>query len=308
MKIILLLGFLILSFSAVSNVPTVESLFRNGSSDGPAPHGVMILAEVSREETGSDMFYLKIWFAGKNGNDITQAVYSQKDTVLDSLLDIATKDNFISDFQRRGLAGTDRELFYSVLATLFLNTSAPMSNFMKKVAPEYKTNLELLDPEKTEILKKYKALLEEYASADKKRRSELDQMEEVKKAKVVLKEGLYAKTNVVRLIRKDKEFYWEVSFPKFKALVSNEKHQIYRVEYIDGANNQSVTVSGYAMSEGAHEAPRLIVVAGADGRSWKLRLLKMEVSSDKKNSKEFGRIFDKASIKGKSFQKPSFLI
>ena len=284
------LVFFVLTNAALA-APTIEGLFRNGNN--PDLSADLVVATFSVEELPTEVSketlpprYVKVFMS----RSAAKVELVQTDYADNRFTEAAVQRSYyrtqLSD-DVRDAKTLERPLFYNVLASLLLNDSRPMNHFLKAHATAYKTNRELMNPEKIELLQKYKdyliAVSEEGGSVkDAIKASKQGDAEERAKAMEVISTGVYDKTDRVRLTREAGQFYWAVDLGQVKALFTNEEHRLKKMQLLlDGGKNVELECGEYVLMNGTHELPRTISFRDSSNSLYRITFLSLTQVNDK---------------------------
>lgn len=291
MKNYLLSLVLFLLVSTVFAAPTIEGLFRNGNN--PDLSGNLVVATFLVEELPTEVAkqnlpprYVKIYMS-RSGNkvELVQTDYADNRFNETAIQRLYYNAQLSDDAEQTKVI--ERSLFYNVMASLLLNDSRPMNHFLKTHATAYKTNRELMNSEKVELLQKYKSYLiavsEEGGSVkDAIKASKQGSAEERAKAMDTISSGVYDKTDHVRLTREAGQFYWAVDLGQIKALFSNEEHRLKKIQMtLDGGKNIEMECGEYVLMNGTHELPRNIALRDSSNSLYRITFLSLNHMSDK---------------------------
>lgn len=287
-----LLGFLLTLISmSVFAAPTMEGLFRNGNN--PDLSGDLVVVTFSVEELPTEASkellptrYVKLFMSRSSSR--VEAL--QTDYVDSRFAEASTQKSFYRSQVSEDLKeakSLERPLFFSLLSTLLLNDSRPMNQFFKSYGTGFKTNREAMNPEKIELLHKYKnyliAVSEEGGSVkDAIKASKEGDAEERAKAMEVIATGVYEKSERVRLTREGGQFYWSVDLGQVKALFTNEEHRLKKVQMtLEPGKMIELECGEYALMDGVHELPKTITLRDSSNSLFRLTFMSLAQMSDK---------------------------
>jgi hypothetical protein len=312
-KISTLLCFWLLSFNLVAAKPTIEGLIRNGNN--PELIGNLVMVKLAIEEIANHEIlqktnvenaeefkaklepllmerkvepkFIKFVFSleKKDKIGLIQLEYSDGSMKNEFLDKVGYFPNLIKDVDLD--AKLERSLFYSLVTMFSLNDSRTMSALFKKLDLEYKTNKELMNPEKISLLNRYKLYLgkikespeekEELINPLKPQDEELNQ-----KVKEVLGSSMYHKGEKVSLIRKGGKFFWEVALTNINALFTNDEQRIenLKIRTIDG--EIKTTFGEYLLFNGIQELPKIMMIKSLNHRIYKAKFIDYKIYNSKK--------------------------
>lgn len=312
-KISALLCFCLLSFNLLAAKPTIEGLIRNGNN--PELIGNLVMVKLAIEEIPNHEIlqktnmekaeefkatlepilmerkvepkYIKFVFSleKKDKIGLIQLEYSDGSMKNEFLDKVGYFPNLIKDIDLD--AKLERSLFYSLVTMFSLNDSRTMSTLFKKLDLEYKTNKELMNPEKISLLNRYKLYLGKIKESPEEKEelvNPLKPIDEERKQKVkeILGSSMYHKGNKVSLIRKGGEFFWEVALTNINALFTNDDQRIdnLKIRTIDG--EIKTTFGEYLLFNGIQELPKIMMIKSLNHRIYKAKFIDYKIYNSKK--------------------------
>jgi len=312
MKKIIFLG-LMFSFYCGANIPTAESLFRNGSNSTISSNTVALKLQLEEIETDDEdsedvqsreienpinqnglgqligsvgpgiklkKKYIKVIFFNGPQNKIHLLQLEYKDRALNksNLINVKYTKDILGELASAKVS-SEKKLFYSTLLVLVLNENQGFVNFLKNSGNErFKTNQELTNAPLKALLDRYKHYLY-VIRYDKKLNLQSplrpSDKEEQQRVKDLMKEGLFVDDGTVRLIKKKRNFYWNVDLGDFKAEFTNENHFLHTLAFHRGATKFDLSCSDYILFNGIHELPKNLILKMSHGKIYRLRTLSL---------------------------------
>ncbi len=288
-KLFLILSFCLTSLSATAAIPSTEGLFRNGNNADVTSTLVTVnfrfirdMSELIMEKTSEDspanesellevkpipLFVKFLLSVDKYDRvQVIQAIYSSGKMRSSSLLDV----RYISNLKNKIKKSNERKaLFYSLLSSFALNRSKEMSALLLSKSKVFKTNKQLLDPEKKALYEKYKR----YLAVTKKDKSLLESMEnplnpkdiEAQKAVGIIKKRPFMqKDPAVSLEKNSGDFYWKVSLDVMEASFTSETFRLEKLSFGPPENALKMNFSDYILFDGTHELPKHMKIRSID--------------------------------------------
>lgn len=318
---------LVMSLSVNANIPTTEGLFRNGSnadvsaslivvkfliekeiSDEAlnlAPDASAAKEEVVFTEKNQKPVYVKflISLAPNDRVQLIQVSYSSGKMLDSQIIDVRYYSNLIDKIVK-----TDKKtaLFYSLLSSLALNRSDELDSFLKLNSKNYKSNDELVDPEKKALYSKYKRFLN-LTKEDESLKESMDnpyRPQDPDIAKVVnkVKASPYMKRDEnVSLVKENNQFFWKVSLDTMEAFFENDNLHLEKLSYGKVDKDLRVTLDDYILFNGNHEMPKHIKILDPENqlniRTLSLAHLNMANKSMNTRYSEYMAILKEANSK-----------
>ena len=270
-----------LPFDLWAAIPTMEGLFRNVSNPDPSGDMIMVALEVNALETnpvsenrsndghndnevkGNRPLYIKLVYnlIGP-GVKLLQVVYD----------DLAMSDNkirsakLINNFPEFLSADNkdERRFIHGLLSMFVLNRSLEISQFLKKVQPEFKLNQDLLNNEKVKLYNRYRQFL----LAGKKSNSKDDlglgpikSDDPVRQQEIdrILKSSMYNNVDQVKLVREEGRFFWKLDLNSVTAYFTQNTQQMKNLMVQTQFHQFKVEVENYALYDGVHELPSSLI-------------------------------------------------
>ncbi len=285
-KMILILICLI--NSAWASVPTTEGLFRNNSNSDVGASLVMVTLQaqkelskkaleqpvsespvkenqvLSAEDERIEKVNIKYLFS-VNDNDEVEVItitYKTGDMSDSNILGVKYYKNLNSAVLN---SPNQKGLILGLLSSLALNRSQEISSFFKKVSTNYKSNQDLIDPEKKDLYVKYKKylkLIKEDESLKESLENPLEpQDEEIKKTVDLIKERPFLQKDPhVELEKKDSHFLWKVDLDVVDALFDGKSQHLLKLDYTKPDEKVAISLDDYILFNGSNELPKTIKV------------------------------------------------
>ncbi len=265
--LVLLVASIFFNQFLIAAVPTIEALFRNGNNKELIKKSVsfkFMIEDISNIEK-EDRFktiYIKSIFKKEDENKapaLLQLSFSKESLTKESFESLIFFPNFKIAVSS-DLNNIDRSFFYSIISMLVLNDSELISKVIKKIDESFKTNEEIMNVEKVELLGEYKKYLIAIKD-DKELKKTLDSplipidIDKKKEVNKLMKESIYQTSENISLIRKNKKFFWQIKLPRVTALFDNRKHRLryFHLTYDTGEIN--LECDDYILFDGMHELP-----------------------------------------------------
>ena len=178
----------------------------------------------------------------------------------ENIVDVLFYKNLTNDVMN---SSEHKALLLSLLSSLALNRSQEMSAFLKKVSKNYKTNQELIDPEKRALYSKYKKYLKLVKEDEALKESLENPMdpkdEDIRKTVEMIKERPFLqKDEYVSLEKKESHFLWKVDLDVIDATFDGKTQRLLRLDYTEPQNKLSVSLDDYILFNGSNELPKII--------------------------------------------------
>ncbi len=271
-----------------ASVPTTEGLFRNNNNSDVQASLVMVtlqaqkgmnkellekpigesdtslngIKDIATEEKQEKKVNLKYLFSVNDNEDVEVVRVIYKPGKMDDSNIISVKyyknlaDGVVNNPEMKGLV-------LGLLSSLALNRSQEMSAFLKKVSKDYKSNNELIDPEKRDLYSKYKKYLKltkEDESLKESMENPLEpQDEEIKKTVELIKERPFLQKDPhVSLDKKNTHFLWKVDLDVLDAVFDGKTQRLMKVDYKKLEEKITISLDDYILFNGTNELPKTI--------------------------------------------------
>lgn len=275
----------LISMSALAYVPTVESLFRNGSNPEVTSNAIIVSAKISNynpfeekteETTAKDIWVKWVYnITPQNKLKITQLIYSSASMNEASLVAKTYVSELVPQYFGSNPTMIEKGLFISTLNSLLINDGSFMVEYLKMRGVDVRSNNELINLEKKSLLQKYKAWLIKTKGGRESEGSPLtsDIPAEREKIESILKSPMYLDTKNVILARHQGEPAWQVKAEGFEAWVNDEKREIKQVTMKNGPQEIDLQMSDYILFNGTNYMPRNILFKNAADQLWRIEVL-----------------------------------
>lgn len=279
----------IFTFSSLwASVPTTEGLFRNNNNSDVQASLVMVTLQVEKEPSKnaleqpveeSPIAEKEVLAPGTSGKETkvvnVKYLFSVNDREDVESVRIIYRpgkmddENIISVQYYKNLAEgvvnnpEMKGLVLGLLSSLALNRSQEMSSFLKKVSKNYKSNEELIDPEKRDLYSKYKKYLKLIKEDESLKDSLENPMEpqdaEIKKTVEIIKERPFLqKDPYVTLEKKNTHFLWKVNLDVLDAVFDGKTQRLMKVDLKKPNEKLTVSLDDYILFNGTNELPKII--------------------------------------------------
>ena len=265
-------ALLLISSTALAYVPTVESLFRNGSNPDLTQNAAVLtlkvtpvnpLAEKGEQAQGQSVWVKLIYHMGAGGRiKLSQLTYRTS-----SLVDSAAESKvFFSELSPnsfdQSVEMSERGLFYSMLNSLVVNDGAFITQFLKSRGINVALNSEIINQEKKQLLERHRAWLIRTKGG---RQTEGDESPltpaspiEREKVNQIMALPMYASSGQISLVRFEGEAAWNVKADAFEAWVGDTNREIKQISYKTSGGESEFMAKDYIKYNGTTPLPRLI--------------------------------------------------
>ena len=289
--------FFLLINVAQAYVPTVESLFRHGSSPDVSANGVSVTFKVNKiipgQKSGQSVTsasllrddkvedYFKIFFTRINETTkIAQTRYNKSNFSESSLSHKLYFPNFTAYTIKPNLEEAEKGIFYGLLHSLVLNEGEQLLSYLKSLDVPVRLNSELLNREKVEFLAGYKHYLATISKDRNARKTEVNPMRPEdpaarERADQIMAEPMYIDTNQVKLSKDEGSIAWVVNAGPFEAVFSYKERDAQRIKFKSAAGDFEVIMKDYYLANGTHSFPKFILVRTFSGEQYQLETLNL---------------------------------
>ena len=323
MKFLLL--FFVLSQTAWSYVPTVESLFRNGSNPDMNGNVAIVNLKVTKvdpsgivqDEKNSNSEYFRIYYTRSSDDVVKLNQFKFPDQSFNE--DDFVHRTYYSNFNAFTLANqpssVEKSLFYGVMQSLVLQDGQYLVNYLKSKGLPLRLNKEIINREKINLLAQYKQYLVTI-NQDKEARKTLenplrpnsaDKREHVEK---VMNESMYVDTQHVVLAKEGSDMSWKVSAGGFDASVSYDKRYLQKLGFKGENGDIEFIFKDYGLVNATHVLPRFILIRDFNGDNYQVEVLNLRYASlnDASFVKKLREWDQKAKARNVEVLRPSFLL
>ncbi|MBT3979954.1 MAG: hypothetical protein HOE90_01300 [Bacteriovoracaceae bacterium] len=324
-------------------LPTVESLFRNGSNKeiqqdtvvlklmirdlmpnaDDTPEDIEVQPEsdqdqplVKKEKIEKDIF-LKMVFHFSDEEKLKVSLicsYYGDGRMLDSGL---LRYRYIKDISKVVASKEDglyeRDLFTSLMSMLALNTDRDIKSFFRNYVPDFKTNKNLINLEKESLLKRYQNYLTTVADEPTLKETLVSPLkpeveEEKESVKNTMSQPMYVGKDQVYIDKSGNDFLLKVFLGNFKSLFSNEKHQLQLTSYMSGKGQTTFSFHDYILFNGIHEMPKNILAKLEDDSFYEIKVLSLKhLTFSKRGYNKLLNKYQKLTAKGTNYELPRFV-
>jgi hypothetical protein len=274
---------------AHSAVPTPEGLLRNANNAELNGKVVDIKLMISSEI--SEPIYLRLFLQLNDSGRVSvlQARFRDSGMKENSLAGLVYDRDL--EAKLKSSAIPSQGLFYSIASMLFANNSALLLSQIKMATPTFPANKELIDDAKVELLNRYREYLTSIKENPGLKESMVSPLKPTDndarlKVKELSEAPFFRNSSLVKLIRAQNEFYWELNTESVVARFTNEKHQIVSFDYGGAIAGLSFQFTDYILFNGVQEVPRTIVIKEREGATYEIRTLEMNNYDFKSSSLE----------------------
>lgn len=278
------LSFLCLIFSTQASIPTTEGLFRNGNNAEVSATLIMVktvvtskvssmlmekpATEVPAKEENDALVeepkpvHVKFLISSE-GNDrvqLIQAIYETGKMDQGKLLDVRYFSNLEEKIKK---SPTQLALFYSLLTSLTLNRSRELDTFLKLNSKTYRSNKDLVDPEKKALYERYKRYLKVVKEDESLKETMTNPMkpedpEIAKSIEIVKSKPFMQRDENVSLKKTTNGFKWVINLDVMDAIFDNKSHRLEKLSFGKVDRNINFNFDDYILFDGTHELPKKI--------------------------------------------------
>ncbi len=284
MKILLLSLFI--TTSALAYTPTVESLFRHGSNPDVTTSALNLSFSVKDLANVENTSFYKIYFDVFDSKTLkfSQTAYNQDSFSEGSLLGkIYYSQLSPLSFKSQSV---DRGLFYSLIHSIILNDGGFLIEYLKLHNVPVKTNSEILNSDKINLMKDYKNYLRSINNDRSLKKTlvsplkpENDQAQE--RANRLMKEPMYLDADQVKLSSYEGKPAWLVIAGEFQAYVSYEERRPLSVRFKTSAGEVTIQCLDYWRPDAAHAVPKKLIIKTSKGETYQVETLSLRYYNEK---------------------------
>lgn len=272
--------------TSFASIPTAEGLFRNGNNAEVNATMIMVktvvdsrvssvLMEKPAEEVSTveeseaiteeaKPVHVKFLLSSENGErvQLLQAIYSSGKMGQSSLMDVRYFSNLEEKIKK---STTQLGMFYSLLTSLVLNRSDEVNTFLKLNSKNYKSNKELVDPEKKALYVRYQRYLKLIKEDESLKETMSNPMkpedpEIAKNIGMVKDKPFMLRDENVALKKTANGFKWVINLDVMEAVFDNTTHRLEKLSYGKVDRNINFNFDDYILFDGTHELPKNIKV------------------------------------------------
>lgn len=321
LRIQLLFILIIMTLQSVhAFIPSVESLFRNASNEEIGEKTVIANLQIKKipqsdDEKGS-VFASKFIFGNYDKNKkFIQVNFNNNSFALSQVSKVIFRDNV--SLNNLGLSEENIEgrITYAVLSSLLNNDGTWMIEAIKKLGSDVKSNRDLVNSTKLELLKNYqsylvKTIADEYLEApnplvDKN-------LENQEKLNEIMDQPFYFQSPKVSQVKVKDSFFWQVTDTAIDAQFDLNTRQIKRLKVKTALGEMEYHFKDFILQNAKHLFPKEILFKDLTGTRYSIKLEKLLVFDDTPDRFRVRlKKYDKELNKNPSqmdFLKPSFLL
>ncbi|MFZ4712871.1 MAG: hypothetical protein ACOYL6_04120 [Bacteriovoracaceae bacterium] len=304
MLLTILAIFFSFKVSAIQLSP--ESLFRHASNGVVESNTVSInfLVKKLSDETGQPFYLRQIYGLEGDKLRMTQILFDGADMSNNQVQNVFTTANFM-DYAGKN---PEKDSLNMAVVNILYNSSWPMIAFLKKIGVPLKQNAESYNKDKIKLLESYRAYLKSPSGKENPLKPTIP--EEKKKVSELNDSSLIVVSpETVKIIRKNKTNFIQITYPNFHALFTNQEHRLSELE-ITGKFHSHLVLEDYVTLNGLNYFPKFITVS-VDSEIYKLQTLSYKYGNE--NYADFEKraqslqVLAKKNHKEVLIQKPTFL-
>lgn len=323
MKFLVLL--LVLTQSALAYVPTVESLFRNGSNPDISGNVAIVNLKVTKvdpsgivqDEKNSNSEFYRIYYT-KTSDDVlklNQFKFPDQSFNEDDFVHRAYYSNFNAFTLANQRSAVEKSLFYGIMQSLVLQDGQFLVNYLKSLGLPVKLNKELINREKINLLAQYKQYLITI-NQDKEARKTLENplrpndAEKREQVEKVMNESMYVDTHQVVLSKESGDMSWKINVGGLDASVSYDKRYLQRLNFKGESGDIEFIFKDYGLVNASHVLPKFILIRDFNGDNYQVEVLNLRYSSfsDAAFVKKLKEWDQKSKARNVEVLRPSFLL
>jgi hypothetical protein len=290
---------LFLPLLGFANVPTVEGLFRNNNNKDFSADGIFVSFTLNYLDSDASETDEKI-AADKNSQILVEMLLASKGgtfSIYQRVTEPSTRRTFYKEIPQihrviKKDLSAPAEIFYSTILSLAANDGDGFKNFLLKEIPDFKSNRQLLNFEKVELLRKYRNFLKNNRGNESKINSsesplKSDDNDRQSKINELLNSPMYVSSSGINLIRELDQFFWFVNFPNFEAKFENETRRLAEIKFKKDQSHFEGVYGNYILYNGSHELPAYVKIL-INEQKYRLQFRKHFLwGKDSKNFKAF---------------------
>lgn len=286
MKFFSALLFLI-SFSAHSYVPTVESLYRFGGNPEVTANAAvlsLVVRKLESEGQGDSLLkenksegYYRLYFTKSTGDALKIAQVRFKESrFTDASLDHKIYyPNFTPRSLRPTLDQMEKGLFLSLLHSMIFNNGSQMISYLSGIGVPVKPNSEIINREKVDYLASYKKYLVNISNNRSARKTEVNPLKPEdpaarERVNRIMDESMYVDTGHVKLAKEEGKPAWAVSAGSFESVHAYESRAVLRYKYKTDAGEFTVIPRDYWLATGTHLFPKSFLIRNFRGENFEV--------------------------------------
>lgn len=289
-----LLGLIFCTQTALAFVPTVESLFRNGSNPDITGNVAIINLKITKmdasgmleDTSNSPSEFYRIYYTKLNDEvvKLNQFKFADESFNEKELIHQAYYPNFNAFSFANQPSAVEKSLFYGVLNSLVLQDGEFLVKYLKSVGLPLKLNKEIINREKIQYLAQYKQYMMAI-NQDKEARKTLENPlrpeDAAKREKIdsIMNESMYIDTHQVKLSKDGGEMSWRVNVEGFDASVSYNKRHLQKITYKGATGDLEFLFKDYGLANANHVLPKQILVRDSKGENYQIDVINLRYST-----------------------------
>ncbi len=304
-KKLLFLVTIFTSNALLSAIPTTEGLFRN-TNNGDLTGNIIKIRAIIREtkdynfaesssagETAdllptpsatpnlsASPYYFEFIFSlgEEKRTELLQLEFSRSTMEKNFIKKVTYVPNLLKRIKEdKNLASS---LFYSLLLMFATNDANGMMTTLNKIVPGQPLNREILNTEKVTLLKNYQHYLTAI-KANPAQEGELknpmkpEDPEEMERVKNILKDGMYSSSPAIKIVKKENQFFWNLSLENFTANFFQDTHRMRDLTTTLDSKTVNLYCGEYLLFDGVHELPKVLFF----NKAYENRVIEISMSS-----------------------------
>lgn len=290
---------LLLTQASWGYVPTVESLFRNGSNPDITGNIAFLNFKISKmdpsgmvaEQSANAGESFQVFYAKFNDEvyKLNQFKYARPSFDEKDIVHHTYYPNFNAFSFANQPNAVEKSIFFGILNSLVLQDGSFLVNYLKSLGLPVKLNKEIINREKIQYLAQYKQYLLTI-NQDKEARKTLENPlrpnDPAKREKVdaVMKESMYVDTQQVKLSKDSDEMSWKVSVGGFDASVSYSKRFLQKITFKTQSGDLEFLFKDYGLVNASHVLPKQILIRDTKGDNYQVDILNLRYSNMNENT------------------------
>jgi hypothetical protein len=309
--------FILLSFSmnsAFAYTPSLESLLRNGNNIDVGNNTVLAnlsILEIDpennlplKEDNIVNKETIKLLILNEKEDYPKLCQVNYKGGVMNSVSLINYKERSFKKLNDviKNDENVDGQFFYATLSMLLNNNGSMLIEYLKKYNSKIKLNTELVNKNKSRLLKKYKSYL--IASRDDeegKLENPLKPLAEDKKEKVTeIKNANFLDSDpLVKKIKVEDQFFWIIDNNGLYARFDND-HRLRELRVKTGVGEVELVLGKFVIHGSQIEFPEFIWFKSVSGKKYEIKATKVSMFQDtRENHTRRIKRYSKASEENK---------
>ena len=267
----IIVSLLLISWSAIGYVPTVEGLFRHGNNPDVTTNALVLSASITphnpfaekTENPVSPLWVKWIYNVTPHGKlKLTQLLYSSAAMNEASLLDKI----YVAELSPKSFtaANTEKGLLLALLNSMLINDGSFMIDFLQHHGVSVAANTEILNQEKTALLYRYRAWLAQTKGgrAAGAEESPLNPSNPTERERVsrLMNSSMYLDSGKVSLSRYQGEPAWQIRTESFEAFVDDAKREVRQVVLRQSNGEIDITCHNDLLINGTHRMPKYLII------------------------------------------------